>query len=93
MNTLTIPTNRNTTTYPKNIVLDIDKISFVMQDSNTKTTIYTEEATGGSIYYFHGTAANGEMGDIINNALLNSNGGNAVATIPAEYGITYVNFS
>jgi len=93
MNTLTIPTNRKTTAYPKNIVLDKDKISVIIQESNTKTKIYTEEATGGSIYYFHGAAANGAMGDIINNTLLNSNGGNAVATIPAEYGITYVNFA
>jgi hypothetical protein len=92
MNTLTIPTNRSSI-YPKNLVLDIEKISFIVQESNTKTTIYTEEATGGSIYYFHGAAANGAMGDIINNALLNSNGGNAVATIPAEYGITYINFA
>jgi hypothetical protein len=71
MNTLTIPTNRNTSIYPKNLVLDIDKISFIVQESNSTTKIYTDEATGGSISLNHfGVSGTGTVGDALNNSLL-----------------------
>ncbi len=87
MNTLTIPTNRSSS-FPKNLVLDIDKISFIAQESNSATEIYTDEATGGLIRLNHfGVSGTGTVGDAINKALLNSNGGSAVALLPAGINI------
>ncbi len=92
MNTLTIPTNR-LSIYPKNVVLDIDKISFIAQESNSTTKIYTDEATGGSITLNHfGVSGTGTVGNALNNALLNSNGGSAVALLPSGinlYNVAY----
>lgn len=92
MNTLTIPTNRSAS-FPKNLVLDIDKISFIVQESNSATKIYTDEATGGSITLNHlNVSGTGTVGDALNNALLNSNGGSAVALLPSGinlYNVVY----
>lgn len=94
MNTLTIPTpGLSSTSKTGNLVIDVAEITFLQQANTTSTTIYTESTTNGTITLTHGAAANGSMGDALNNALLNSNGSNAVAVLPAGIAITNVTYA
>ena len=94
MNTLTIPTpGLSSTSKTGNLVIDVDEITFLQQVDATSTTIYTESTTNGTITLTHDTAANGSIGNAINNALLTSNGGNAVAVLPTGIDITNVTYA
>ena len=96
MNTLTIPTPEVPsvgTINPSDLVIDVAEITFLQQVDATSTTIYTESTTNGTITLTHDTAANGSIGNAINNALLTSNGGNAVAVLPTGIDITNVTYA
>jgi len=94
MNTLTIPYPQGFITNPdvetRDIVLGVDEITLLEQTNTTTSVIYIQNASASQVTLTHDVAANGSMGDALNNALLNSNGGNTVAVLPTGIEITTV---
>jgi hypothetical protein len=94
MNTLTIPTpSLSSTTATGEVVLDVAEITFIKQENTTSTIIYTDSITKGTVTLTHGSAANGSVGNAVNNALLKSTSGNSTVIMPSGISVTNVAYA
>jgi len=90
-NTLKIPTPNVGGGSGDNVVLDIDKISLVLQLNDTETTIYTQESNVGNVVLTH--SPNNQVGNAVNNLLIKTTNGSASLILPSGVEITSVSFT
>ena len=91
MNTLTLPFPAATAnTEAKEIIIDLDNLVTIEQISSTSTILYVSMANAGKITLTHGSAADGSVGNAINNAILGSSPGNTIVLMPTGIAISAV---
>ena len=87
MNTLAIPFPSSNA---KKIVVDMEDIVTVQQATSTSSTIFI---SAGSVVLTHSAAANGAVGNAINETILNSNSGAATVVMPTGVEVTAVTYN
>lgn len=94
MNTLTIPfAGASSNVESKEVVIDTQDLVTLQQTSDTSTILYVSNANAGTITLTHSTATNGAVGNAINNAILKSNQGNTIVTLPTNVEVTAVAYN
>jgi len=91
MNILTIPFPAATANVAdKEVIIDLEDLVTVQQANATSTIIYVSNSNYGTITLTHSSAANGSVGDAINNAILGSSPGNTIILMPKGIAISAV---
>lgn len=94
MNILTIPFPAATANVAdKEIIIDLEDLVTVQQANATSTIIYVSTSNYGTITLTHSSAANGSVGDAINNAILGSSPGNTIVLMPTGIAISAVAYN
>ena len=94
MNILTIPFPAATANVAdKEIIIDLEDLVTVQQANATSTIIYVSNSNYGTITLTHSSAANGSVGDAINNAILGSSPGNTIILMPKGIAISAVAYN
>ena len=94
MNTLTIPfAGASSNVESKEVVIDTRDLVTLQQTSNTNTILYVSNANAGTVTLTHSAAANGAVGNAINDAIIKSNQGNTVVALPDNVEVTAVAYS
>ena len=94
MNILTIPFPAATAnTEAEEIIIDLDDLVTIEQVSSTSTILYVSMANAGKITITHSSAANGSVGDAINNAILGSSPGNTIVLMPTGIAVSAVTYN
>ena len=94
MNILTIPFPAATANVAdKEIIIDLEDLVTVQQANATSTIIYVSNSNYGTITLTHSSAANGSVGDAINNAILGSSPGNTIVLMPTGIAISAVAYN
>ena len=94
MNILTIPFPAATANVAdKEIIIDLVDLVTVQQVNATSTIIYVSTSNYGTITLTHSSAANGSVGNAINNAILGSSPGNTIVLMPTGIAISSVAYN
>ena len=94
MSTLTIPfAGASSGSEAKEVVIDTQDLVTLQQTSSTNTILYVSNANAGTVTLTHSIAPNGGVGNAINNAILKSNQGNTIVTLPTNVEVTAVAYS
>jgi hypothetical protein len=94
MNTLTLPFPAATANVAdKEVIIDLEDLVTVQQASATSTIIYVSTSNYGTITLTHSSAANGSVGNAINNAILGSSPGNTIVLMPTGIAISAVAYN
>jgi len=94
MNILTIPFPAATANVAdKEVIIDLEDLVTVQQANATSTIIYVSNSNYGTITLTHSSAANGSVGDAINNAILGSSPGNTIVLMPTGIAISAVAYN
>ena len=94
MNILTIPFPAATANVAdKEIIIDLEDLVTVQQVNATSTIIYVSTSNYGTITLTHSSAANGSVGNAINNAILGSSPGNTIVLMPTGIAILSVAYN
>tara|TARA_R110001632_G_scaffold47256_1_gene119791 strand:+ start:961 stop:1245 length:285 start_codon:yes stop_codon:yes gene_type:complete len=94
MNILTIPFPAATANVAdKEIIIDLEDLVTVQQVNATSTIIYVSTSNYGTITLTHSSAANGSVGNAINNAILGSSPGNTIVLMPTGIAISSVAYN
>jgi hypothetical protein len=94
MNILTIPFPAATANVAdKEVIIDLEDLVTVQQANATSTIIYVSNSNYGTITLTHSSAANGSVGDAINNAILGSSPGNTIILMPKGIAISAVAYN
>jgi hypothetical protein len=94
MNILTIPFPAATANVAdKEVIIDLEDLVTVQQANATSTIIYVSTSNYGTITLTHSSAANGSVGDAINNAILGSSPGNTIVLMPTGIAISAVAYN
>lgn len=94
MNILTIPFPAATANVAdKEVIIDLEDLVTVQQANATSTIIYVSTSNYGTITLTHSSAANGSVGDAINNAILGSSPGNTIILMPKGIAISAVAYN
>lgn len=94
MNILTLPFPAATANVAdKEVIIDLEDLVTVQQASATSTIIYVSTSNYGTITLTHSSAANGSVGNAINNAILGSSPGNTIVLMPTGIAISAVAYN
>ena len=94
MNILTIPFPAATANVAdKEIIIDLEDLVTVQQVNATSTIIYVSTSNYGTITLTHSSAANGSVGNAINNAILGSSPGNTIVLMPTGIAVSAVTYN